>query len=124
MLKLLLDQNIPYTVKELLLSADATREVIHTNEVQLSTATDRQIFDWAIQNQAVIVTFDSDFARLFIESVEQKPGIIRLRVAPTTASVCHAALERLMSQVKPQEIQQSLIIVGTEQIRLRQYPAD
>lgn len=59
----LLDANLPYRlVKQL---EDVVVEVTHVSRTGLPVpATDRQIWEWARQRNAVVVTNDEDFHRL------------------------------------------------------------
>jgi predicted nuclease of predicted toxin-antitoxin system len=53
-------------------------------EVGLSGAVAEKVFAWAQQHQAVIVTFDEDFADQRSFPLGEHYGIIRLRIWPTT----------------------------------------
>ena len=63
----LLDQNIPYLVTDWLRKLRPNWSVHHASEVGLGGMKDQQVFDWAQAKQALIITYDEDFAdqRLF-----------------------------------------------------------
>lgn len=61
-MKLLLDQGLPLTSATIL--RNAGWDVVHTSEVSLRTAKDREILTIAKQQVRTIVTLDSDFHSL------------------------------------------------------------
>lgn len=101
-MKLLLDQGLPRSTASLL--REAGHDAVHTAELGLSTASDREILTRARADEMVVVTLDADFhAELAITSAS-KPSVIRLRIeglrAEATAELllevlrrCGAALE-------------------------------
>jgi mRNA interferase RelE/StbE len=56
------------------------REVYHVAEVALAGKPDQEIFAWAQAHQAIIVTFDEDFADQRSFPVGDHHGVIRLHV--------------------------------------------
>lgn len=64
-----------------------------------------------------MVTFDEDFAD--IRNFDVGHGVIRLRVWPTTSAETIAALSRLFSTVTEEELQEALVIVDRNRIRVR-----
>lgn len=79
----------------------------------------KEVFAWAQQHQAVIVTFDEDFADRRSFPLGKHYGIIRLRIWPTTVEETQLALERLLREVSDQELCHALVIVGRTRIRVR-----
>ena len=58
-MKLLLDENIPFSVAARVSQHDI--KVRHVLQTHLSGATDEAIFEYACANKLTIVTFDKDF---------------------------------------------------------------
>ena len=116
---ILLDQNVPIAVTAWLRELKPSWKVSHANEVGLFGKGDGEIFDWAQSQQAVIVTFDEDFADRRLFSAHKHAGIVRLRVWPTTVEETKNALERLVSKLKEEELSGSLVIIDRVQIRVR-----
>ena len=58
-MKLLLDQNISFSVVNLL--ANSFEEVGHVKTLGLEDSSDAEIWNFALQNSYTVVTFDSDF---------------------------------------------------------------
>lgn len=92
---------------------------MHTSELGLSNATDNAIFDWAQEHEAIVVTFDEDFADQRAFPVGSHHGVIRLRVWPTTVEDTQQALGRLLAVVADEDLRGALVVVGQNQIRIR-----
>ena len=118
-LTVLLDQNVPRAIAQWLLTQRPQWTIYHTSDVELSGRPDEEIFAWAQSRQAVIVTFDEDFADQRSFPIRSHAGIIRLRVWPTTVEETQQALERLLAEVPDTELAQALVIVDREAIRIR-----
>ncbi|MCW5793406.1 MAG: DUF5615 family PIN-like protein [Nitrospira sp.] len=99
-----------------------TWAVFHTGDVGLSGKPDEEVFAWAQQQSAVVVTFDEDFADGRSFPAQRHHGIVRLRVWPTTIEETEQALGRLLSEVTEAELTTSLIIVDRSRIRVRTRP--
>jgi len=118
-LVVLLDQNIPHVVAIWLRERRPQWVIHHTSEVGLSGKPDEAVFAWAQERQALIITFDEDFAdaRSFLRS--EHFGIVRLKVWPTTVEETQDALARLFSEVQDQELTGALVIIERSRIRVR-----
>lgn len=115
---ILLDQNIPRSIKPWLKEYKPKWKIFHTSELGLSEVPDSVIFDKAEELSAAIITFDEDFTdiRLF---KKLNVGIIRLNLWPTTVEIVKSALKKLFSEVNDNEINNSLIIVDKLKFRIR-----
>ncbi len=119
---ILLDQNVPQAVASWLKLLKPKWAIFHTGDVGLSGKSDEEVFTWAQQQTAVVVTFDEDFADGRSFPSHRHHGIVRLRVLPTTIQATEQALERLFSEVTEAELTTSLIIVDHYRIRVRTRP--
>lgn len=115
--RLLLDENVPVQVLAWLRDFRPQWRIEHTSETGLNGRPDHEIFQWAQDHSAIVVTFDEDFAD--IRNFDVGHGVIRLRVWPTTSAETIAALSRLFSTVTEQELQEALVIVDRNRIRVR-----
>ena len=115
----LLDQNVPRSVGPWLKTLRPSWDVRHTSDVSLDGRTDQAVFAWAQGQDAIVVTFDEDFADQRSFPAGQHHGIVRLRVWPTTIEETQRALARLLDQVSEEELRGALVIVGREHIRIR-----
>jgi len=118
----LLDQNIPRIIASWLRTLRPAWVVHHTSEVGLSGQSDQQVFTWAQENRALIISFDEDFADGRSFPAQEHHGIVRLRVWPTTIQETEQALERLLREVSDDELSGSLVIVDRSRIRVRARP--
>ncbi len=115
----LLDQNVPREITNWLRRLRPLWNVQHATEVGLAGRSDREIFEWAQAHQAVIVTFDEDFADRRSFQVREHRGIVRLRVWPTTVEETQAAIERLLAEVPDRDLTGALVIIDRTRIRVR-----
>lgn len=115
----LLDQNVPQSIVAWLKQKRPNWQVVHVASTALSGKPDRDIFEWAQRNHAIIVTYDEDFADQRSFPVHQHHGIIRLRVWPTTIEETQRALARLLEEFSDDEITGALVIIDRHRIRLR-----
>ena len=118
-LRVLLDQNVPRAVAVWLRRLRPSWIVRHATEVGLAAKSDREIFTWAQGEQAIIITFDEDFADQRSFPVGEHHGIVRLRVWPTTTEETQHALERLLAEVPDNELSGALVIIDRSHIRVR-----
>ena len=119
---LLLDQNIPEEITGWLREKSPGWRISHVKEIGLAGRPDPEIFLWAQTNNAIVVTYDEDFADTRSFPLGSHHGIVRLRVWPTTVEETRAAIERLLTQVTDKDLPGSLIIIDRDKIRLRHKP--
>jgi len=81
--KIYLDQMLRQDVAEAL--RDEGHDVIRASEVGEARADDAQILNTAITGGRILVTLDEHFGDWVILPLSKHPGVIRLRVAPTTS---------------------------------------
>lgn len=117
--KILLDQNIPQALSEWLKKKLPGWEIRHVNDLGFQGQTDQSLFLWAQENEAIIVTYDEDFADSRFYPLGQHHGIIRLRVWPTTIEQTQTAMERLVADLPPSRWRDCLIIIDNQKIRVR-----
>lgn len=115
----LLDQNIPRAITSWLPLLRPTWIIHHAAEVGLSGERDEHIYRWAQEQQALVMTFDEDFADQRTFPVGSHWGIVRLRIWPTTIEETQRALERLLTEVSDAELSRALVIVNRTRIRIR-----
>jgi predicted nuclease of predicted toxin-antitoxin system len=118
-LNILLDQNIPQALLGWLKGKLGDCKISHVNELGFQGKTDEFLYLWAQKNDAIIVTYDEDFADARYYPLGHHHGIIRLRVWPTTIEQTKSAMERLIADVPPPTWNNCLIIIDNNKIRVR-----
>jgi predicted nuclease of predicted toxin-antitoxin system len=121
-LAVLLDQNVPREVVPFLQALRPHWRIRHTSDVDLQHAQDDSILEYARMSNAVVITFDEDFADTRMHPVGSHAGVIRLRVWPTTVEETQRALSRLLAFATDDEIRGSLVIIDRQRIRIRRKP--
>lgn len=82
MLHFLIDQMLDFHVAESL--RNIGYDVIRTSDVGLATAPDTDVMKRAIQDGRILISLDEHFGDWAILPLDQHPGVIRLKVHPTT----------------------------------------
>lgn len=118
-LRVLLDQNVPRSIKEWLSGLRPKWIIEHATEVGLQGKADDVVFRHATEHRALIITFDEDFADRRLFSSKPHFGIVRLRIWPTTAEETQTALRRLLDSITDEELSGSLVIIDRSRIRIR-----
>lgn len=118
-LRVLLDQNVPRAVCAFLQGRRPSWIIRHVADVGLWGCSDAAILQWAIEDSAVVITFDEDFADARMFPVGSHSGVIRLRVWPTTVEQTKEALDRVLLEVPEADSAGSLVIVDAQRIRVR-----
>jgi predicted nuclease of predicted toxin-antitoxin system len=83
-LKLYLDQMLRLDVAQALRSEG--HNVVRASEVGQARADDQEILQKSIDENRVLVTLDQHFGDWVILPLSKHPGVIRLKVNPTTSS--------------------------------------
>ena len=83
-LTLYLDQMLRLDVAQAL--RDEGHDVVRTSEVGQARADDQQILQKAIDENRILVTLDEHFGDWVILPLSKHPGVIRLKVNPTTSN--------------------------------------
>ncbi len=118
-LSVLLDQNVSDAIVDWLRAKRPEWRIVHAKNVGLAARPDREVFLWAQENGAIIITFDEDFADPRSSPWGSHHGVVRLRVWPTTVEKTKHALERLLDSVPDDELRGAVVIVGNRRIRVR-----
>ena len=90
--KLYLDQIFRVDVAQAL--SDEGYDVLRAAEIQQSRADDQQILEKAINENRILITLDEHFGDWVILPLSRHPGVIRIKVHPTTS-------ERVLSLLLP-----------------------
>jgi predicted nuclease of predicted toxin-antitoxin system len=117
--RILLDQNVPQALSGWLKERLPGWDIQHVNELGFQGHSDEFLFLWALEKEAIIITYDEDFADSRFYPLGSHHGVIRLRVWPTTIEQTQKAIERLLSEFPPSNWLNCLIIIDNQKIRIR-----
>ncbi|RKY00019.1 hypothetical protein DRP77_12285 [Candidatus Poribacteria bacterium] len=121
-LKLLADLHIsPYTVG---LLRKAGYEIVRITELLPPTASDEEIIDLALREEAVIITQDLDFSSLIARRRLQFPSVISLRLTNPRPEVVAEILCRLLPRIEKDLIGGAIVSVDEKGFRIRKLPVD
>lgn len=116
-MKFFLDQNLSPQTKEYLKTLGLN--VIDARESGLCGAKDDEIIAFAIKEDRIIITFDSDFSNIIRHPPGENPGVIRLKVYPQILEVLHPILKDFFSEVDLSSIKNSLVIIENWRFRVK-----
>jgi predicted nuclease of predicted toxin-antitoxin system len=118
--RVLLDQGLPRSAASLL--RDEGWDVVHTGDIGLSRATDREILDFARTEERVIITLDSDFHTILAVTNASSPSVIRIRLEGLRGPDLALLIKRIWPKVEPQLKKGAMVTVSESAIRIRNIP--
>jgi predicted nuclease of predicted toxin-antitoxin system len=93
-------------------------DVVTAGQLGLAQAEDSELLRIAHEQGRIFVTRDRDFGGLvFVQG--SGPGVIYLRILPSTQASVHAELERVLTLYTEQELQASFVVVEPGRHRIR-----
>jgi predicted nuclease of predicted toxin-antitoxin system len=119
--KFLVDQNLSPTLVALLRTAG--HDVVHTGDIDLAMADDRDIVKTAAQQDRVIVSADTDFGTLLAERGATSPSVVLLRLrSPRRARQLAELLLANLDAVVDDLDSGAIVVLEDERIRVRRLP--
>jgi predicted nuclease of predicted toxin-antitoxin system len=119
-MKLLLDQNLSAEAAGILRAKGI--DVLHTREVGLATAEDRDILIWCREKQRVLITLDGDFHALLALSGATLPSVIRIRLEGLRDQALADLIEQIVAVTADDLVRGSAVTVSATSIRVHQLP--
>lgn len=119
-MKFLADQDV-WTATTLFLRG-LGHDVATASDLGMAKADDADLLCAAQQQGRIFVTRDRDYGNLvFVQG--NAPGVIYLRIVPSTRDAVHAELERVLSLYPEPDLQAAFIVVEPGRHRIRKPPA-
>lgn len=119
--RLFLDQNIRYEVKGEL--ATEGIDILHAADAGIQRGLDPDILRYALSQNRVLVTLDSDFGDLNLFPLpDSHPGVIRLRIHPPLPIIITQKLLTFLKKHDPDSIHDALVIITKNRTRIRRRP--
>jgi predicted nuclease of predicted toxin-antitoxin system len=120
-MKFLFDQDV-YATTVLFLTGMG-HEVMTAAQLGLAQASDEELLRVAHEQGRLFVTRDRDFGGLvFVQG--SGPGVIYLRILPSTQSSVHAELDRVLTLHSEHDLQESFVVVEPGRHRIRRVGQD
>jgi predicted nuclease of predicted toxin-antitoxin system len=115
-MKFLADQDV-YAITIGFLSG-LGHDVVPAAQLGLAQTEDAELLRVAHEQGRIFVTRDRDFGALvFVQG--SGPGVIYLRILPSTQNAVHAELQRVLTLYSEQELQVSFVVIEPGRHRIR-----
>ena len=115
-MKFLADQDV-YAITIAFLNG-LGHDVVCAAQLGLAQAEDTELLRVAHEQERIFVTRDRDFGALvFVQG--GGPGIIYLRILPSTQNAVHAQLERVLMSYSETALQSSFVVIEPGRHRIR-----
>ncbi len=92
-------------------------DVVRASEVGQDRADDDQILQKAIAENRILVTLDKHFGDWVILPLHEHPGVIRLRVRPTTSNNTIKLLLPFLRAHSPEQFKNCLVILSAKRTK-------
>jgi predicted nuclease of predicted toxin-antitoxin system len=116
---LLADQDVWATTVSFLRSLG--HDVTTASDLGLAQADDDELLSTAQQQARILLTRDRDYGSLvFVQG--NAPGVIFLRILPSTKATVHGELERVLTLYSEAELQTAFVVVEPGRHRIRRSP--
>ncbi len=115
-MKFLADQDVYANTVSFL--ARLGHDVVPVAQIGLAQAEDAELLRVAQEQGRVLVTRDRDYGGIvFVRG--GGPGVLYLRILPSTQNAVHLEMERVLSLYTPGELQNSFVVVEPGRHRIR-----
>lgn len=112
-----LDANLPVSLKEIFAKVGLVQ---HARDVNLSDASDDEIFEFAVKKKAILVTRDLEFGNPYLYPKNSHCGLIILRVPfHFTATQINRILKDFLASTETRHLRNAVTIVEPGKIRIR-----
>lgn len=119
-MKLLLDQNCSAGAAEILRSSGM--DVVHTREVGLATADDRDILQWCRIEDRIVVTLDADFHAHLALTAARTPSVVRIRIEGLGDTELATLVTRVVRTYRDDLLRGTALTVTVTSVRVHALP--
>jgi predicted nuclease of predicted toxin-antitoxin system len=92
-------------------------DVIRASEIGQARADDKEILERAISENRILVTLDQHFGDWAVLPLSRHPGVIRLKMNPTTTKNILALLVPFLQRQSPPQFIDSLVILSQQKVK-------
>ncbi len=119
-MKFLVDMALsPRTAKFL---AELGYEAERVDKLGMAKSTDREIFEYAIENNRVVITADMDFGRILAYTKSNKPSVIIFRLKTPTPEKVNSMLSSTLPRIKEALEKGAIVVIEDQRVRIRGLP--
>ena len=118
--RILFDQGLPRSTANIL--GVQGWDVLHTGDIGLSTASDREIIEYARREGRVVITLDSDFHAILAVENARDPSVIRIRGEGLRGNALPELIKKIWPKIETQLEVGALVTVTEKSIRIRKIP--
>ena len=104
--------------------SDQQHDAVHASRIGFATSPDEEIFEYAINEERIIITADLDYTRLLAYSRLSRPGLILFRGGNYSETELLNLLKLVLSSVSMKELENSIVVVDSKRIRKRKLPIE
>jgi predicted nuclease of predicted toxin-antitoxin system len=119
-MKFLIDMPLSPKTAEYLRSLG--HDAIHAFEIGKAKASDEELVELAEKENRIVITMDLDFGTILAHTKKSSPGLIIFRISFATIETVISILIALIQRIKPDEFNNSIIIVDDMRVRVRKLP--
>lgn len=116
MTQMLLDENVPRSVKEWLNKKGFNTTSV--SETNLKGTKDKTVAEYAQQNNMTILTLDTDFAQIYHTLLKGTITVIVIKAKPATPNNIIDILNAAHKKIDLSKIQNNLVIITKKRIRI------
>lgn len=116
-MRLLLDENL--SPQQAAILRENGHDAVAVLEVGLSGQPDERIRAYAIQENRVLLTLDSDFANMLRFPPAGTPGVIRLKIHPPAEDAIRDQIRKALALLKETSLAGCLAVSHGDMIRIR-----
>src|SRR3990172_9246611 len=108
--RLYLDQMLNLAVSQAL--KEQGYDTVRASEIGQARADDKKILDQAISQNRILVTLDEHFGDWVVLPLSRHPGVIRLKINPTTSENVISLLLPFLHYHSPEQFKDRLVILS------------
>ena len=97
-------------------------EVVRVSELGMAKSKDKDIFDYAKQNEMVLLSMDLDFGNILAYTHSKKPSVIIFRLQYPSPEHVNSLLSSNLSNIKKDLMKGAIVIIEDLKIRIRDLP--
>ncbi len=113
--RLYLDQMLNLDVSQAL--KEKGYDTIRASEIGQARADDKQILEQAISQNRILITLDEHFGDWVVLPLSRHPGVIRLKINPTTSENVISLLLPFLRYHSPDQFKDRLVILSPKKAK-------